>query len=70
MAVVIVCAYSFIVSYILYWITNKMIPMRVSAKSEAIGLDLSQHDESYNFADFGERELAEYQTVSDKEKKY
>ena len=47
-----------------------MIPMRVSAKSEAIGLDLSQHDESYNFADFGERELAEYQTVSDKEKKY
>ena len=70
LAVVIVCAYSFIVSYILYWITNKMIPMRVSAKSEAIGLDLSQHDESYNFADFGERELAEYQTVSDKEKKY
>ena len=70
LAVVIVCAYSFIVSYILYWITNKMIPMRVSAKSEAIGLDLSQLDESYNFADFGERELAEYQTVSDKEKKY
>lgn len=37
-----------------------MIPLRVSARSEAIGLDLSQHDESYGYADEGERELAEY----------
>jgi Amt family ammonium transporter len=34
-------------SYALYWLTNKMIPMRVSPKSERIGLDKSQHDEEY-----------------------
>lgn len=61
LAVIIVAVYSFVVSYALYWLTNKMIPMRVSEENEKIGLDLSQHDESYNFADFGERELAEYQ---------
>lgn len=60
LAVVLVCGYTFIVSYALYWLTNKMIPLRVSARSEAIGLDLSQHDESYGYADEGERELAEY----------
>lgn len=63
LAVVIVCAYTFIVSYALYWLTNKMIPMRVSSKSEQIGLDLSQHDETYEFASTGERELAEYAHV-------
>lgn len=47
LAVVIVCGYTFVVSYILYWITNKMIPMRVSPESEAAGLDKSQHDECY-----------------------
>ncbi|MGM9833198.1 MAG: ammonium transporter [Candidatus Limisoma sp.] len=46
-AVAAVGAYTFVVSYALYWITNKMIPMRVSARSEAIGLDISQHDEHY-----------------------
>ncbi len=61
LAVLIVGGYTFVVSYALYWITNKMIPMRVSAKSENIGLDISQHDERYGFADAGERELAEYQ---------
>ncbi len=61
LAVVIVCVYTFVVSTALYWLTNKMIPMRVSAESEAIGLDLSQHDEHYGFADTGERELAEYE---------
>lgn len=60
LAVIIVCVYTFIVSYALYWLTNKMIPMRVSARSEEIGLDLSQHDEHYGFADTGDRELAEY----------
>lgn len=34
-----------------YWLVNKMIPMRVSRRSERIGLDVSQHGESYNFAD-------------------
>ena len=45
--VVIVVLYTFVVSLVLYWMTNKMIPMRVSARSEAIGLDISQHDEHY-----------------------
>lgn len=58
LAVLIVIVYTFVVTYALYWLTNKMIPMRVSAKSEAIGLDISQHDESYNFAD-NQTELAE-----------
>ncbi len=63
LAVVLVCVYTFVVTYALYWITNKLIPMRVSEKSEAIGLDISQHDESYGgfvaTQDSG-RELAEY----------
>ncbi len=61
-AVVLVCVYTFVVTYGLYWITNKMIPMRVSEKSEALGLDLSQHDETYGTfvsTDNG-HELAEY----------
>lgn len=59
LAVIIVGGYTFVVTYALYWLTDKMIPMRVSAKSEHLGLDLSQHDESYG-AHWGERELAEY----------
>lgn len=47
LALVVVCGYTFVMSYFLYWITNKMIPMRVSRRSEAIGLDRSQHDEEY-----------------------
>ena len=47
LAVVIVFSYTFIMSYALYWLTNKMVRMRVSAKSERIGLDKSQHDEEY-----------------------
>ncbi|MFR9602998.1 MAG: ammonium transporter [Rikenellaceae bacterium] len=61
LAVVLVCAYTFVVTYGLYWITNKMIPMRVSERSEAVGLDISQHDEQYGgFVSPDERELAEY----------
>ncbi|WP_321330868.1 ammonium transporter [uncultured Bacteroides sp.] len=59
LAVVIVSAYTFVVTYALYWITDKMIPMRVSAESEHIGLDISQHDEQYGLV-VAERELAEY----------
>ncbi|MCC8118763.1 MAG: ammonium transporter [Bacteroidales bacterium] len=43
----IVFAYTFGMSYALYWITNKIIPMRVSRHSEEVGLDKSQHDEEY-----------------------
>ena len=45
--VAIVIAYTFVVSMLLYWVTNRMIPMRVSPKSESLGLDASQHDEVY-----------------------
>lgn len=62
LALVVVCAYTFIMSYILYWVTNKMIPMRVSAHSEEIGLDRSQHDEEYG--NEAVTELAE-ETVTD-----
>ncbi len=55
-AVAIVFVYTFVVTYALYWLTNKMIPMRVSEDSEKIGLDRSQHDEHYGRL----RELAEY----------
>jgi Amt family ammonium transporter len=68
LAVVIVCVYTFVVTYALYWITDRMIPMRVSVKSEHIGLDISQHDESYGIR-FGERELAEYLDVEKSEDK-
>lgn len=50
-----VFAYTFIMSYVLYWLTDKIIPMRVSRKNEEIGLDRSQHDEVYG----GETGLAE-----------
>lgn len=58
--VAIVVAYTFVVSLALYWLTNKMLPMRVTIKSERMGLDISQHDESYAFSDNAEREIAEY----------
>lgn len=45
MALVLVCIFTFIGAWVLYKLTNKIIPLRVSAKSEEIGLDLSQHDE-------------------------
>lgn len=43
----IVFVYTFVMSYLLYWITNKITPMRVSNSNEKIGLDRSQHDEEY-----------------------
>ncbi len=61
LAVVVVCVYTFVVTYALYWVTNKMIPMRVSEASEKVGLDISQHDEEYGLsAQGGGHELAEY----------
>jgi len=61
LAVAIVFAYTFVMSYFGYWLIDKMIPMRVSVQSERVGLDLSQHDEHYGLAHIGERELAEYE---------
>lgn len=47
LGVSIVIAYSFIVSYFLYWITDRMVNMRVNAAHERLGLDRSQHGEHY-----------------------
>ena len=58
--VVLVFFYTFGVTYLLYWLTNKMIPLRVSAASERVGLDRSQHNEHYGPETGGPRELAEY----------
>ena len=40
-----VAAFSFSGSWILYKFTDFIIPLRVSAEQEEIGLDLSQHGE-------------------------
>jgi len=61
LAVLIVFVYTFLVSYFGYWLIDKMIPMRVSHASEAVGLDFSQHDEHYGLAHVDEREIAEYE---------
>lgn len=42
-----VFVYTFAMSYALYWLTNKIIPMRVSKEYEKVGLDASQHNEEY-----------------------
>ena len=44
-ALVFVAAFSFIGSWILYRLTDMVIPLRVSEEQEDIGLDLSQHGE-------------------------
>ena len=47
LALVIVGVYTFGGSYLLYVLTNKILPMRVSPRAERLGLDIDQHDESY-----------------------
>ena len=42
----IVSAFSFFGSLILYKITDLIIPLRVTAEQETVGLDLSQHGET------------------------
>ncbi|MCH5325760.1 MAG: ammonium transporter [Duncaniella sp.] len=42
--------YTFGMSLALYWITDKIIPMRVSGWNEKVGLDASQHGEEYDNA--------------------
>jgi len=49
LALVIVSAFAFGGSYLLYWVVNKIVPMRVEFEAEKAGLDISQHDESYAF---------------------
>jgi ammonium transporter, Amt family len=46
LALVIVVAFAFFGSLMIYWVTNLITPLRVSVTDEQIGLDASQHDES------------------------
>jgi Amt family ammonium transporter len=56
-ALFIVGAYSFGGAFVLYKITDKILPMRVSESDEEIGLDRTQHDESVD--EVTQREVAE-----------
>ena len=60
LALVIVGVFSFGGSLALYWLTDKLIPMRVSPRSEIMGLDLSQHDEQYAMIPDKKKEIADY----------
>jgi Amt family ammonium transporter len=51
LALVIVAVFSFVGSWILYKITDFIIPMRVTEEQEIVGLDESQHGESALGAD-------------------
>lgn len=47
LGLVIVTVFSFGGSYLLYYITNKIVPLRVSEEEEELGLDYTQHGEVY-----------------------
>jgi Amt family ammonium transporter len=49
LALVIVGFFTFGGSLLMYKITDLIVPLRISPHGEKIGLDISQHDESYNF---------------------
>ncbi len=49
LALVIVAVFTFGGSLLMYKITNYIVPLRISPQGEKIGLDISQHNESYNF---------------------
>ena len=46
LALVIVMVYSFVGAWLLYKLTDLVIPLRVTPEQESMGLDLSQHGES------------------------
>ena len=47
LALVIVAAYTFVGSWVLFKIVDRLIPLRVTAKEEETGLDLTQHNERF-----------------------
>ncbi len=49
LALVIVAIFTFGGSFLMYKITDMIVPLRISPHGEKIGLDISQHDESYSF---------------------
>lgn len=52
-AMIIVGVFSFVGSFALYKVTDYFIPLRVSHDQEEVGLDISQHSESLDFANMG-----------------
>ena len=50
-ALVIVSAFTFGGSWLLYKLVDLVTPLRVDEKHEQLGLDLSQHGENYGFFD-------------------
>ncbi|HVX50557.1 MAG TPA: hypothetical protein VHB48_10375, partial [Chitinophagaceae bacterium] len=46
-AMLIVVAFSFTVSFLIFKFINFILPLRVSEEEENVGLDESQHDEKY-----------------------
>jgi len=46
-ALLIVAAYSFVVSFLIFKFVNFILPIRVSSEEEEIGLDATQHNEKY-----------------------
>ena len=50
LALLVVSTFSFFGAYLLYKLTNFIIPLRVPHHDEELGLDLSQHDESFDDA--------------------
>ena len=63
LALLIVSAYTFFGSLLLYKITAFFIPLRVSAEQELLGLDLSQHGESLDGQDADHGVIAISKTV-------
>lgn len=49
LALLIVGVFTFGGSVLMYKITDLIVPLRVSAQAEKVGLDISQHNESYAF---------------------
>ncbi|GAA4301629.1 ammonium transporter [Compostibacter hankyongensis] len=47
LGMLIVVSYSFIMGWLIFKFINFVYPIRVSAKEEKLGLDISQHDEQY-----------------------
>ncbi len=45
LALVCVSVFAFVVSYVLFYVVNKITPLRVSEEKEVLGLDISQHGE-------------------------
>jgi Amt family ammonium transporter len=46
LALAIAAPYAFAGSWVLYKLTDAIIPLRVSERQELIGLDITQHDET------------------------